>query len=92
MLKFTFTGNNTVGIFSVRADADYKDPRGSKTPRPFQVVHKWTENGQAKQKVQTITRLPFSYTIDAANDPEMVSVSYEMAASGKVGGIDMIGD
>src|SRR5438874_13264996 len=26
LLKYELTGNNTVGIFSFRADADYKDP------------------------------------------------------------------
>ena len=78
LLKYELTGNNTVGIFSFRVDADYRDPLAAPGFRPFRVVHRWKENGQEKSHAQTIPRLPFSYPIAAESDPEMVSVSYEM--------------
>ena len=75
------TGNNTVGVQNFRVDADYRDPLASKTIRPFRVVHRWKEGGREQTHVETISRLPARYTIPAGADPEMVSVSYEMAAS-----------
>jgi hypothetical protein len=78
LLKYELTGNNTVGIFSFRADADYRDPKAAKGFRPFRVVHRWKENGQEKTFTQTVTKLPFTYPVKAEFDPEMVSVSYEM--------------
>ncbi len=75
------TGNNTVGVQSFRVDADYRDPMASKTIRPFRVVHRWKEGSRERTHVETIARLPAKYTINAGPEPEMVSVSYEMAAS-----------
>ncbi len=80
LLRYEMTGNNTVGVFTFRADADYKDPLSASPMRPFVVVHRWKENGQEKTARTTVTKLPFSYTIATAADPDMVSVSYEMAA------------
>jgi hypothetical protein len=42
------------------------------------VVHRWKEGGQEKAHRATVTRLPFTYTVEAAAAPEMVSVAYEM--------------
>lgn len=83
LLRYEMTGNNTIGIFTFRLDADYKDPLAAASAsaplvRPFTVVHRWTENGQAKTARTLVTKLPFTYKIDTAADPEMVSVSYEM--------------
>jgi hypothetical protein len=81
LLLFELTGNNTAGVQSFRVDADYHDPLASKTLRPFRVTHRWTEQGNPKTHMQTITKLPTNYTIRAGGDLEMVSVSYEMAAT-----------
>jgi hypothetical protein len=81
LLRFEMTGNNTVGVQNFRVDADYRDPLASKTMRPFRVVHRWKEGGREQIHLETISRLPVRYTIPAGADPEMVSVSYEMAAS-----------
>ena len=81
LLRFELTGNNTAGVQSFRVDADYRDPLASTTFRPFRVVHRWTEQGKPKTHAETITKLPAKYAIRTNSDPEMVSVSYEMAAA-----------
>jgi hypothetical protein len=81
LLRFELTGNNTVGILSFRADADYRDPRGSTAFRPFRVVHRWSENGKAKSHAEVVKKLPSSYTITTSGDPVMIAVSYEMPAT-----------
>jgi hypothetical protein len=81
LLRFELTGNNTAGVQSLRVDADYRDPLASKTIRPFRVVHRWKEVGRERSHAETITRLPARYTIPAGADSEMVSVTYEMAAT-----------
>jgi rhamnogalacturonan endolyase len=81
LLRYEMTGNNTVGLFSFRADADYRDPLAQPSPgtlHPFVVVHRWRENGREKSARTVISKLPFTYKIDTAADPEMVSVAYEM--------------
>ena len=78
LLRYEMTGNNTVGILCFRVDADYKDPLASAAVKPFEVVHRWKENGQEKTNRAKVEKLPFSYKIDAACVPEMVSVTYEM--------------
>jgi hypothetical protein len=81
LLRFEMTGNNTVGVLSFRADADYKDPLAAGGFRPFRVVHRWSEAGRERTHDQIVPALPFTYTIDAAAEPEMRSVTYEMGAS-----------
>ena len=78
LLKYELTGNNTVGVFSFRVDAEYRDPLATAAFRPFRVVHKWKENGQEKSHAEPITRLPSTYSIRAESDPEMISVTYQM--------------
>lgn len=78
LLRLELTGRNTVGIFSLRVDADHRDPLAAPTFRPFRVVHQWTENARPREHVETIESLPASYTIETAAEPEMVSVRYEM--------------
>jgi hypothetical protein len=81
LLRFEMTGDNTVGILSFRADADYKDPLAAGGGRPFHVVYRWTEDGRERTHDRVVPALPFTYTIDAAADPEMTSVTYEMGAA-----------
>jgi hypothetical protein len=80
LLRFELTGINTSGVMSFRADADYRDPLAALQFRPFRVVHRWKEGGKAKEHAATIRKLPSSYAIPAGAEPEMVSVSYDMAA------------
>jgi hypothetical protein len=80
LLRYELTGNNTVGIFSFRVDADYKDPLAAKAFRPFTVVHRWKEADQEKTHRETIAKLPATYTIKTEAEAVMVSVTYEMAA------------
>jgi hypothetical protein len=78
LLRYELTGNNTIGIFSFRVDADYRDPRAANAFRPVHVIHRWKENGQEKTHREVIQRLPATYTITTAGTPEMVSVTCEM--------------
>lgn len=83
LLRYEMTGNNTIGVFTFRMDADYKDPlasEGAMPFRPFTVVHRWRENGHEKSARTLVPKLPYTYKIDTGADPEMVSVSYEMPA------------
>ena len=81
LLRFEMTGNNTAGVQSFRVDADYRDPMAAKTVSPFRVVHRWKEGGRQRTHTETVASLPAKYTIQAAAEPEMVSVSYEMGES-----------
>jgi hypothetical protein len=81
LLRFEMTGNNTVGVQSFRVDSDYRDPLAATTIHPFRVVHRWTEHGQAKTHTELITKLPAKYAITTRDDPEMVSMACEMAAT-----------
>jgi hypothetical protein len=78
LLRFTMTGNNTVGILSFRADVTYVDPRATTKPTPFYVTHRWKESGKPMERRVKVASLPTTYTIDAAGDVEMESVTYEM--------------
>ncbi len=80
LLRYELTGQNTLGIFSFRVDAEYRDPSAAKTFRPFAVVHRWRENGQEKTHREVVPRLPYQYPIEVGQAPEMVAVSYEMPA------------
>jgi len=76
LVRYELSGNNTVGILTFRLDADYRDPGASMAP--LEVVHRWNENGQEKSHTEKIARLPATYKIDAAGEPEMVSVTVQM--------------
>ena len=57
---------------------NHRDPVAAPSFEPFAVVHRWKEGGQEKSFKKTIDRLPLTYDIPVAADPEMVSVCYEM--------------
>jgi hypothetical protein len=79
LLRFELTGKDTIGVQNLRIDADHRDPLAAANGfRPFRVVHRWTEAGRERTHAQEVTALPFRYTIDAAGDPQMTSVTYEM--------------
>ena len=54
------------------------DPLAAKGVPPFQVVHRWREDGRPREHTQLIGALPATYTIETAADPEMISVAAEM--------------
>jgi hypothetical protein len=81
LLRFELTGSNTIGVFSFRADADYRDPLAAGPVRPFRVVHRWKEGDREMQHGETVSRLPHRYTVDVAGEPEMVWVRYEMPST-----------
>ena len=66
---------------SFRIDADYRDPLAARGVPPFRVVHRWREDGRAREHTQIIGALPACYTIDTVADPEMISVAAEMPPS-----------
>jgi hypothetical protein len=78
LLRYELSGNNTVGIFSFRVDADYVDPIAAQGKPSFTVTHRWKENGVEKSKTMPVEALRASYNIETLADPEMVSVTYEM--------------
>jgi hypothetical protein len=79
-LKFRLSGNNTIGIFSFRVDADYRDPLSEGAAAPIQVVHRWREKGMPREHVELVQKLPATYKIATEAEPEMVSVTYAMPA------------
>jgi hypothetical protein len=81
LLRFEMAGNNTIGLFSFRVDADYKDPRAVVGVRPFRVEHRWTEGGRERRYSRLVSALPTTYTIDVEGDPEMTSVTCAMPPS-----------
>ncbi len=76
LLRYELTGNNTIGVFSFRVDADYRDPLAAF--RPFNVTYRWKENGMEKSKAITVDKLPTTFGIQTDAAPEMVSVSCQM--------------
>jgi hypothetical protein len=78
LFRFEFSGANTIGLMSFRIDADYRDPLAAGGFNPFEVIHRWNEAGQPREHVERITALPMTYMIEAAAEPEMVSVAAQM--------------
>ena len=82
LLRFEMTGNNTIGILSFRVDADYQGPagrRGVSGRSGSSIAGRRT--GERGGTTRSSRRCPSRYAIDAAADPEMTSVTYEMEAS-----------
>jgi hypothetical protein len=77
LFRFELSGTNTIGLLSFRIDADYRDPLARSGFMPFQVVHRWNEEGRPREHVERLTALPMTYTIETAAQPEMISVSAE---------------
>lgn len=68
---------NTCAIFSLRIDADYREPAGGF--RPVQIVYVWTEDGQEKRDVHVATRPEETYTITCGPKTVARSFSVELA-------------
>ena len=82
LLRFEMTGNNTIGVLSFRVDADYRDPLAAGGVPAVPGRPPLDGGGPREERTtRSSRRCPFTYTIDAAADPEMTSVTYEMEAS-----------
>ncbi|MBA3708825.1 MAG: hypothetical protein H0W83_08420 [Planctomycetes bacterium] len=77
LVRFSGTQNNTCGIFDLRIDADYREPRGGF--RPVAITYRWTEDGAAKEDVHIARSPSESYTITCAARPIMSSITLEPA-------------
>jgi len=76
-MRYEMTGNNTVGVLSFRVDADDRDPTAAGF-RPVEVVDRWREGRDEKERREVVDRLPHEYQITTAAEPEMLSVEYRM--------------
>lgn len=77
LVRFAGQQRNTTCAFSLRIDADYRQPHGGF--RPVQVTYTWVENGGIKRDVHVAEKPQESYTINCAGEPEMKSIELELS-------------
>jgi hypothetical protein len=77
LIRFDGRQNNTLGLFGLRIDADYKEPHGGY--RPIKVTYAWAENGVEKKDVHVTTKPTETYTIRCDAKPLMKSIVLELA-------------
>ncbi|HYF49705.1 MAG TPA: hypothetical protein VEJ63_09885, partial [Planctomycetota bacterium] len=77
LVRFAGSQNTVAMLFSLRIDADYKEPKGGFAP--VKVTYQWEENGAAKQDVKVLTKPEESYTINCDAKPVMKSITLERA-------------
>jgi hypothetical protein len=77
LVRWSGTQRNTTCAFSVRIDADYRQPAGGF--RPVKVVYAWTEDGRKKRDEHVASKPEESYTIACAAAPVMESIVLELA-------------
>jgi hypothetical protein len=75
-IRFNGSQNNTLCIFDICIDADYKLPNGGF--RPVKVTYIWDENGAEKTDVHIARQATETYTIDCATKPTMKSLIVEL--------------
>ena len=68
---------NTLCIFDLRIDADYREPLGGF--RPVKITYLWAEGDAEKRHVHTATRPQDTYRIVCGKAPLMKSLSVELA-------------
>ena len=68
---------NTVMMFGMRIDADYKMPNSGF--RPVKITYNWEENGQAKQDIHVAKQPEETYTIKCAGKPALKSLVLQLA-------------
>ncbi|MCL2640086.1 MAG: hypothetical protein FWD53_04505, partial [Phycisphaerales bacterium] len=73
-VRFTGAQANTLCIFDMRLDADYKEPTGGF--KPVKITYVWTENGQEKTHSHIATKPTDTWTIKCG--PGTVAKSYTM--------------
>jgi hypothetical protein len=73
-VRYATTVRNTCGISGhLRVDVDYAEPDAKQLP--FKIKHEWTENGAAKNHVETITKWPYKYKIECQDEPTMTALT-----------------
>jgi hypothetical protein len=77
LVRFAGTQKNTLVLFRLRVDADYREPKGGF--RPIRVTYAWEENGQEKKDVRVMTSPSETYSIRCATKPAMKSIVLERA-------------
>jgi hypothetical protein len=77
LVKLIARQRNTVCVFDMRIDADYKEPAGGF--RPVKVTYVWEENGQEKRDVHVAKQASETYKIKCGTKPLMKSVIMELA-------------
>jgi hypothetical protein len=71
-VRFTGSQKNTVCMFDLRMDADYKEPNGGF--KPVKVTYVWDENGSEKKSEHVAMKPEDSWTIKCG--PKTVAKSY----------------
>ena len=68
---------NTLCIFDVRIDADYREPHGGF--RPVKITYVWQEKGAVKRHVHVAKTRQETYQITCGDAPLMKSITLELA-------------
>ena len=68
---------NTACLFSLRIDADYKEPAGAF--KPVKITYAWDENGQTKTNEYVAKTPQATYTIDCGAKARVKSYTMELA-------------
>lgn len=76
-VRFVGVERNTTCMFSVRIDADYKEPHGGF--RPVKVTYVWDEGGAEKKDIHVAQKPEETYQINCAAKPTMKSIVMELA-------------
>jgi len=76
-VRFAGNTHNATGIFNLRIDADYKEPRGGF--RPIKITYKWEEAGQPKEQVLIAHKPDETFTVHCVEKPLMKSIAMEFA-------------
>ena len=76
LVRLRGTQTGSLVLFSIRIDADYKEPGGF---RPVKVTFAWSEAGVEKTHVHVARSPRETYTITCAEKPVMKSISLELA-------------
>jgi hypothetical protein len=76
-VRWTGTRRDATCLFSLRIDADYREPHGGFAP--LRVTYVWEEDGIEKQHVHVATHPEERYTIDCGPHPRMTRLIVERA-------------
>lgn len=76
LVRFAGRQRNTTCLFSLRIDADYREPFGGFSP--FKVTYIWEEGGVEKRKTMFVTKPQQTFTINCETTPTMKSLVLEL--------------
>lgn len=77
LVRFVGQQRNTTCVFSLRIDADYKQPHGGF--RPVRITYLWEEGGIEKRDVHVARQPNETYQITCESAPVMKSIILELA-------------